>query len=266
MFCSLDHAALRKNATAFSGLCLFRGVKFSLPVAFSLVFGALSCGFAQESSDKPATVVEIRGPNVRPGLPDAFSLGYELYPNTVSSDGKFGVIFADARRGYISELIARNFLVALNPFRILAPNESFAYFGPHGGREMVVEWTRDSSAALVLLGWKWGTIGATLFELRDGRVTRRTDLMAEIFKLLKPRFPKGKVKPYNDMMLITPDGNDDWAFSEDGKQLRIELASNTAPNLAPGKQWSASFKGVWSVPQGKWTQQKITSRIYNNPE
>lgn len=241
-------------------------MKSKLAVALSLALSATTCLRAQEEAEKEMPQVEIRGPSVRPGMPDSFAPGYEVDPDTVSADGRFGVIFPNPRSGYENNVLGRNFLVALKPFRILAANEGFAYFGPHGNRQMAVKWTKDGAAALVVIASKWGTVGATLFELREGRVTRRTDLMAEITKLLAPRFPKGKVEPYNDSMLITITNPDEWKLTKDGQSVLIEIYGNTAPNLAPGKQWSASFKGKWSVPQGKWVDTKIKSGIYVNPE
>ena len=237
----------------------------TLTAALCLALGAETCLRAQDETRKETPQVEIRGPCVRPGMPDAFALAYEVEPDSVSPDGRFGVIFPNPRSGYENDVIGRNFLVALKPFRILAANEGFAYFGPHGNRQMAVEWTKDGAAALVVIAAKWGTVSATLFELREGRVTRRTDFMAEITKLLAPRFPKGKVEPYNDSMLITITNPDEWKLSKDGQSVLIDIYGNTAPNLAPGKQWSASFKGKWSVPQGKWIETKIKSGIYHNP-
>ena len=191
--------------------------------------------------------------------------GYLLRDEDTSPDKRFGVIYADAE--VTDPAKARNFLVALDPFRILAENKGFAYFKEPGDpRAIAIEWTENTSAALVMVGEKWGTISATLFELKDGRVTRRTDLMAEVTKLLAAKFPKGKVKPYNDHLLFRIDGEDQWDFGKDGKQVEIHVSANTAPNLSPGLQWAGTLKGFWSVPEAKWLQQTTTGRIYRNEE
>ena len=215
---------------------------------------------AQETDAKPSTRPEKRGEKVTPDRKQGFPKGYEIFENSISPDKKFGVIFPNLRKGFEDEKSGRNFVVALNPARVLAPNEGYVYFG--NTNEMSFTWSNDSAAVLVMVGGKWGTIGATLFVLKDDKVTQRIDLMAEITKLLKPKFPKGKVRPYNDKLLIAPDGSDEWDFSEDGKEVRIVLKGNTAPNLAPGEQWSASFKGTWSVPDGKWIQQEINGSTF----
>jgi hypothetical protein len=206
----------------------------------------------------------IAEPHVRPGLPDAFALAYEFEADSISPDGRFAVILPRGGSDFANEeALGRDFVVSLKPFQILAANEGVYYRGTNG---MGVEWTSDSSAVLVTLGGRWGTIGATLFELRDGRVTRRTDLWGEMMKLVATKFPKGKVKPYNGIQLFTPDATDNWSFSKDGKQVSVELDGNTAPNAAPGLQWAVTFKGVWSVPEAKWIEHKVTSRTYRNGE
>ena len=48
---------------------------------------------------------------------------------------------------------------------------------------------------------KWGLLGLNLFELRDGHVTRRTNLFAEIERLLDSSFPRSKVEPYNVILI-----------------------------------------------------------------
>jgi hypothetical protein len=107
--------------------------------------------------------------------------GYRLRDEDVSPDGRFGVIHADADT--IAPAKARNYLVALGPFRILGESKGAVYHQPNDGHgAIVVEWAKDNTAALVMVGHKWGTIGATLFELKEGRVTRRTDLYAKLYK------------------------------------------------------------------------------------
>jgi hypothetical protein len=107
--------------------------------------------------------------------------GYRLRDEDVSPDGRFGVIHADADT--IAPAKARNYLVALGPFRILGESKGAVYHQPNDGHgAIVVEWAKDNTAALVMVGHKWGTIGATLFELKEGRVTRRTDLYAKVIQ------------------------------------------------------------------------------------
>jgi len=240
-----------------------RRMAFAMIISFFAV-ALYSVRAQQDEKRAKNTDLVIAESHVLPGLPDAFALAYEFEPDSTSPDGRFGVIFPGTHSDFPNEeTLGRDFVVSLKPFQVLAANEGVYYRGTNG---MGVEWTRDSSAVLVTLGGRWGTIGATLFELRDGRVTRRTDLWAVMMKLVAAKFPKGKVKPYNGVQLFSPDSTDNWNFSEDGKQVSVELDGSTAPNAAPGLQWAVTFKGVWSVPQAKWIEHKITGKTYRNRE
>jgi len=196
--------------------------------------------------------------------PDALPHGYHLRDEDISPDKRFGVIHADVE--VIDPAKARNYLVALQPFRILSENQGFAFYDEGGSRAMVVEWSKDSSVALLLVGAKWGTIGATLFEIKEARVTRRTDLLAAVTRSLAAKFPKGKVKPYNDTLRFVISDQDDWDLSVDGRQVRIDVAVDTAPNLAPGLAWKGTLKGIWSVNKARWLEQKVAGKTHRNPE
>ena len=182
----------------------------------------------------------------------------------MSPDKRFGVIHADA--GVIDPAKARNYLVARNPFRILSENHGFAFSEGGDSRAMVVEWNKDTSAALVLVGGRWGTIGATLFELKEGRVTRRSDLLAAVTRALAAKIPKGKLRTHNGRVPLVIDGTDTWDFSENGKQVRVDVSVDTAPNLAPGPAWRGTLKGIWSVPNARWVRQMAEGKIHRNPE
>ena len=195
---------------------------------------------------------------------NALPPGYHLREEDISPDKRFGVIHADAN--VIDDAKARNFLVALNPFRILSENQGPAFSEGGGARAMVVEWNQDTSAALVFVGGKWGTIGATLFELKEGRVTRRTDLLGAVTRALAGKFPSSKVGHYNDGAPFVIDGTDAWEFSEDGKQVSVDVSVDTAPNLAPGPAWRGKLKGIWSVPKARWVEQKTAGKIHRNPK
>jgi hypothetical protein len=223
-------------------------------------FLCLALCLANAALAEDATVaLEIRAPHAMAGRPDAFALGYRMREQDVSPDNRFGVIHADMN--VIDAEAARNFLVALDPFRILAVNEGFAYFHPGNHREMAVQWAKDSSAVLVMVGDKWGTVGATLFELHDGRVTRRTDIMAAITSLLAAKFPKGKVEPYNNWLRFILDGETEFDLSEDGGQIRIDVSATNNPNLSPGKTWEGTLKALWSVPAARWIEHKVAAKI-----
>jgi hypothetical protein len=226
-----------------------------------------SAAFSSAADESPTPVpdIEIHGPNVRPGYPDAFALGYKIAENSISPDGKYGVIYANASV-LVEREVARNFLVALKPFRVLALTEAYRYYNKEG---IFVEWTKDSSAALVEVSGKWGPIGFTLFELRDGRVTRQTDLYSQIQRLLEPGFRQAKLKPYNDAQhfILDSAGNDQEQESRidaDGKRIHFDVdgTNNPKPMEPPIKTWSGRLEAVWSIPESRWLTHKVTNSTY----
>ena len=211
----------------------------------------------------------VGGVSVVPGYPDAFAFGYQVADDSLSPDGKYGVIYADAT--WIDESIASNFLVALNPFRILAVNEGAAYYtyNAHSRRQIEVEWVKDNSAVLVGVYGKWGLLGLNLFELRDGHVTRRTNLFAEIERLLDSRFPRTKVEPYNDTRRFIFDRGQsekehEWHFEGDDQHVHIYVfgTNNPKPMEPPIKTWSGRLDAVWNIREGRWLTKKVRTSIY----
>ena len=83
-----------------------------------------SAAFSSAADESPAPVsdIEIHGPDARPGFPDAFAFGYRVADDSTSPDGKYAVISPNLHR--VGYEVARDFLVALKPFRFLAVNEA----------------------------------------------------------------------------------------------------------------------------------------------
>jgi len=220
---------------------------------------------AADESPTPAPQAEIQGANVRPGYPDAFAFGYKLAEDSVSPDGKYGLIYCDDP-SIVERDAGRNFLVTLNPFRILAVVDAYRYYD----REDVdVEWAKDSSVALVGVPGKWGPIGFTLFEFHDGRVTRQTDLYAQMAGLLEPGFRQAKVQPYNDIIhFILDSGGEDkepeTQIDPDGKRIHVDVfaTNNPKPMDPPMKTWGGHLEAVWSIPEARWVTHKATNSTY----
>jgi hypothetical protein len=229
-----------------------------------ILLASAACSSAADESPTPAPKIEIRGPNVRPGYPDAFALGYKLAEDSVSPDGRYGVIYCNDPDIVMEG--QRNFLVALKPFRILAVVDEFSY---RDRTELKTEWTKDSSAALVEVAGKWGPIGFTLFELRDGRITRQTNLYAQIERLLEPGFRRAKVERYNDVrhFILDSAGGDqrqESGIDADGKRIHFDVdgTSNPKPMEPPIKTWRGRLEAVWSIPEARWVTQKVTNSTY----
>jgi len=226
-----------------------------------------SAAFSSAADESPAPVpdVEIRGPNVRPGYPDAFALAYHVADDSISPDGKYAVISPNLHR--VGYEVARDFLVALKPFRFLAVNEAETSYDIRN--TTFVEWAKDNSAVVVTVQGKWGPVAFTLFELQDGRVKRQTNLFAEIVRLLEPAYRRAKVEPWNDLRHFNFDrgekeGGEGAHLESDGRQIRfnVDATNNPKPMEPPIKKWSGHFEGTWSIPEARWLTRKVTSETY----
>src|SRR5687768_18463810 len=98
---------------------------------------------------------EETGEDSAEGLPESYAKNYLVARSTMSPDKKFAVIYPTLEFSEAKE--AKNFLVALEPFRVLAalPTE-VPYFKNknHGG--ISGSWSEDGRCALVTLEGKWG--------------------------------------------------------------------------------------------------------------
>jgi hypothetical protein len=220
---------------------------------------------AVDESPAPVPEIEIHGPNVRPGYPDAFAFGYHVADDSISPDGKYAVISPNLHR--VGYEVARDFLVELKPLRFLAINEAETSYDIRN--TTFVEWAKDSSAVVVSVEGKWGPVGFTLFELQDGRVKRQTNLYAEIVGLLEPGYQKAKVKPWNDLYHFNFDRGEKSRgagahLGSDGRQIRfnVDATNNPKPMSPPMKTWNGHFEGTWSIPEARWITHKVTNDTY----
>lgn len=204
-------------------------------------------------------------------LSKEFSGNYLIARNTISPNRKFAVMYPkfDLCVGQSDDDLkarCKDYLVALQPFRILSElGTSWPDFEHknHGG--MTAAWSKDSSIVLVTLESKWGPGDIFLYELRDGGLIRSTNFLGKIHELLQPDFRKSKADRYNDFQ----DFVFEQATQSDGTELppcqlegntriRVHLTATTDPkNTSFERAWEGRFEGVWDIPQGKFTSQKI---------
>jgi hypothetical protein len=204
-------------------------------------------------------------------LPQKYSDKYLIAAGSVSPNKKVAVIYPkfDLCVGEGDDVVkewCKDYLVALQPFRILGALETkWPYFENknHGGMSAV--WSQDSSVVLVTLESKWGPGDIFLYELRDGRLVRSTNLLGEIRRLLEPDFRKSKADPYNDYVHFIFEqtshiGKEEVPFCQvDGSSsVRVTATATTDPkNASIERVWEGRFEGVWDIAQGKFTSQKI---------
>jgi len=227
-------------------LCLLAGA-----LLLAAVVGTANC--AEDSED---TII-FHGPAVHPGYPDAFSTDYILPKDTVSPDGKYGLIFPDRE---LSDNPGRDFIVALDPPRILTLLETDEpeFEGmSHGGYSL--EWSGDSSVALVTLAGKWGPRDFLLIELQNGKVTGTTQLGAKIRQLLEPDYQNAKAAPYNDyyhFIFENQESETPFCTLEKSALVRIDAFATSDPKSSG--EWRARVRAVWDIRNAKVTRQQVT--------
>ena len=211
------------------------------------------------------------GDNSSALLPKEFSGNYLIARNTISPNKKFAVLYPkfDVCVGQADEDLknhCKNYLVALQPFRILGElGTRWPHFEHknHGG--MSAMWSKDSSIALITLENRWGPGDVFLYELRNGGLGRSTNLLGQIHQLLLPDFRKSGASRYNKYQdfvfgpVTQSDGNEFPPFQLEGSsRIRINVMATTDPkNLPFQRVWEGRFEGVWDISQGKFTSQKI---------
>jgi hypothetical protein len=204
-------------------------------------------------------------------LPKEFSGNYLVGRNTISPNKRFAVVYPkfDLCVGQSDDDLkerCKDYLVALQPFRILcALDTRWPHFESksHGG--MTAVWSKDSSVVLVTLESKWGPGDIFLYELRDGRLSRSTNLLGKIHQLLQPDFRKSRADRYNDYQdfvfeqVTQSDGTQPPPCQLEGNsRIAVNLTASTDPKGASfGRAWEGRFEGVWDIPQAKFTSQKI---------
>jgi hypothetical protein len=252
----------------------------AIRVFVAVIIWAISCGLsihgeneespAPENSDdvygrensyggRKRANVEFHGPNLRPGYPDAFSLDYILEKDTLSPNGKYGFIYADVVLYEMDERLARNFIVALDPPQVLAvldvespdfENKS------HGGHS--IEWSSDSSVALVTLESKWGPGDFILVEIQNGRVKRMTDLGTRIRQLFKRDYERTRRHDQDYLTFEYQESEAEFCKLEGSKFVQIDAYATNDPKGFEEDIWRARLRATWDIANGKFTQQKVT--------
>jgi hypothetical protein len=205
-------------------------------------------------------------------LPKEYSDKYLIASETVSPDKKFAVIYPkvevcfDEGKDVLKD-DCKDYLVALQPFQILCALETKRpHFENKNHGRMSAIWSKDSAVVLVTLDSKWGPGDIFLYELRDGRLSRSTNLLGEIRRPLERDFRKSRADPYNDFYdfifrKTTYIGKEEIPLCqiEGTSRIRVNATATTDPKNIPGERaWEGRLEGVWDIPQGKLTSQKVT--------
>jgi hypothetical protein len=191
------------------------------------------------------------------GLPPEYAKNYMVMKSSVSRDEKFALIYPT--REFSESKEAKNFLVALNPFRVLAtlPADE-PYFDGKSNSSLGAEWSSDGSMALITLDAKWGPSDVWLVELADDKVKRMTNLLEKTRELLRPKFRAAKPKPYNDVyefIFLEEEGG--ACQFEEGRLVRVYTKVTNDPKGLTKRPWRVLVDAKWDIAQAKFVSQKI---------
>jgi hypothetical protein len=236
-----------------------------------LLLAVVSFMSAEEQSPSPASTGEESseaGADSSVGLSEAYAKNYLIAASTLSPNKKFAVIYPKLDPDEFPE--GKDYLVALQPFTVLGPLETkYPYFQheSHGG--LSAEWSADNSVALITEESKWGPGDIFLAEIREGKLSRMTNLLAKLQDLLQPDYAKAKPKPepYNDEFAFIFEEESEPICQLDGTTaVKINAEATNDPKGMSKHAWAGRVKAVWNISAAKFTEQKVTREHHDAHE
>jgi hypothetical protein len=195
------------------------------------------------------------------GLPPKYAKNYLVARSTISRDERFAVIYPTLEFSESKE--AKDFLVALKPFSVLAPlptEEPYFQNKSHGG--ISAQWSEDNDVALITLESKWGPGDVFAVEMAGGKVKRITNVLQKLTQLLLPKFRAAmpKKEAYNDNYQFIYEPADDYEPCTLGgsKTVQLNLSATNDPKSTSDHPWRVRVKAQWDIAQAKFVSQKIT--------
>jgi hypothetical protein len=229
-----------KNQSAFWKVCLV-----------SLVM-VVSRAIADPNTDYSNGVI----PTLPCSFPEQFK-DYQILPASISPDKQYALIYP--KRSVLYDLKEYSlYLVALNPFRILTIiplRWSNLAENTHGWYR--VNWSKDSSAVVMIEGSKWGADKVYLTTVRNGNAGSLTDLTQQVAGEVEDSFLQSKASRFNEFYEFWIDGHSNgWEFLNNN-QIQIRNECTNDPKSLDKKPWDVRFEGVWDISKREFTSKKI---------
>jgi hypothetical protein len=188
-------------------------------------------------------------------FPEQFK-DYQILPSSISPDGQYALIYP--KRSVLYELKEYSlYLVSLNPFRILTIiplRWSNLAENDHGWYQ--VNWSKNSTAVVMIEGAKWGADKVYLTTVRNGNAGSLTDLTQQVTREVEDSFLQSKASRFNEFYEFWI-GGDSWEFLNNN-QIQIRDECTNDPKRLSKKSWNVRFEGVWDISKGEFTSKKIT--------
>lgn len=233
-------------------MTMYRFTTFSLVAGVLLSLGSTAWAAEQESEDyqkdSPA------------GLPPEYAKNYLISKSTMSPEEKFAVIYPTLDFSESKE--AKDLLVALKPFSVLAPLPTDEpYFDHKSNSALGADWSGDGSKVLITLDGKWGALDVFLVELSGDKVKRITNLLEKARALARPKFRAAKPKPeaYNkalEFIFEEEEGGPCQFHGNDRVDVYVKVTND--PKGDTKRPWRVLIKAQWDIAQAKFTSEKVT--------
>lgn len=218
----------------------------------------LACSAILCSSSARATEEDSTKPDSSAGLSGKYAKDYLVAAGTLSPDKKFAIIYPTLDASENKD--AGDYLVSLHPFAVISKLDTkWPYFQNQSNAGLSAEWSKDGSVALVTLGSKWGPGEVFLFEFRDHKLARTTNLLAKMNELLLPDYRKAKAERYNEYSDFVFETEDKPIYKLEGSsRVSINAQATTDPKGASqGRIWKARLSATWDIAQAKFTSQTV---------
>jgi hypothetical protein len=215
----------------------------SIAVCFNIGFTRLSLG--QDS-----------GEDVSTGLPSQYAKNYLIAASTLSLDKKFAVIYPREDEETFPK--GKNYVVSLRPFAIVGlVSPELLYFQHESNAEIAATWSNDNSVAVVSRDARWGPSEVILLELGGGKVTRATDFVPKLAKLLRPAYRKSRPDaPPWELTFV-----DVTATIEGARQITIDAEAHSSVGYTEHPVWVGHLKATWNIGQTRFISEKAFGKM-----
>jgi hypothetical protein len=193
--------------------------------------------------------------------PAEYREDYLLAPSSISPNKELALIYPKEGDEFPTQperRTADNYLVALDPFRILG-SLPIAYFENINYKGLSVNWAKDSSAAVIVNQGKWSPRCVIAFEVKDGHIVHQRELSQAVSDFLHVDYDKCQPE---DFMEIALSGS--WKLNDKNQVLVKCVSDSNGKGILGKKSWRARFEGIWSVVAEKWLQKKVTPVFCRN--
>jgi hypothetical protein len=201
---------------------------------------------AQEESASPA-----EQPKTYPEVPKQ----YEVGEDTISPDGRFGILYPVRDESSNEEPAFPNVLVRLKPYEVIKELDvdpawkemRGAPAAKWGGNQFVAIWRQ----------MKWGNEDLVVYELVNDKVKREEKIWPKIVKYFDHDFHQRFLKKYPKESVsytFVADNSDVKSFEFKDHKLLLNISAENKPNLAPGPVWSAELHAVWDLDKARFAK------------